>query len=259
MNTIWLEDFLVLADCLNFSRAAERRNVTQPAFGRRIRALEEWAGHVLVDRSSHRLELTDAGRAMLSAAGDIRTRLYSLRRELDLVQANETALTFASTQALSFTFFPEWFRRMSAGVDGAAVRLVADNMQGCERIMEEGQAQFLLCHAHPAASTLLHEREFRTAVIASDRLLPVIASDNPVTLNAEKVPLLAYDERSGLGRIMQAALRDKLANLPTYPVFTSHLAIALKTMAVGHVDKWRSQSLMQATSTKPRKLSAVLS
>ena len=29
--------------------------------------------------------------------------------------------------------------------------------------------------------------------------------------------------------------------------------------ALGHVDKWRSQSLMQATSTKPRKLSAVLS
>ena len=28
---------------------------------------------------------------------------------------------------------------------------------------------------------------------------------------------------------------------------------------LGHVDKWRSQSLMQAMSMKPRKLSAVLS
>ncbi|HEY0213842.1 MAG TPA: DNA methyltransferase [Paenirhodobacter sp.] len=28
---------------------------------------------------------------------------------------------------------------------------------------------------------------------------------------------------------------------------------------LGHVDKWRSQSMMQATSMKPRKLSAVLS
>lgn len=36
-----LEDFLELARELNFSRAAEKRNTTQPAFSRRIRALEE--------------------------------------------------------------------------------------------------------------------------------------------------------------------------------------------------------------------------
>ncbi len=32
-----------------------------------------------------------------------------------------------------------------------------------------------------------------------------------------------------------------------------------ETNKLGHVDKWRSQSLMQAMSMKPRKLSAVLS
>ena len=32
-----------------------------------------------------------------------------------------------------------------------------------------------------------------------------------------------------------------------------------ETRELGHVDKWRSHSLMQARSTKPRKLSAVLS
>ena len=44
MELIWLEDFLMLADTLNFSRAAELRHVTQPAFSRRIRALEGWVG-----------------------------------------------------------------------------------------------------------------------------------------------------------------------------------------------------------------------
>lgn len=37
------------------------------------------------------------------------------------------------------------------------------------------------------------------------------------------------------------------------------LAEDFKDVFLGHVDKWRSHSLMQATSTKPRKLSAVLS
>ena len=41
----WLEDFLSLADSRSFSRSAHERHVTQPAFSRRIRALEAWAGY----------------------------------------------------------------------------------------------------------------------------------------------------------------------------------------------------------------------
>jgi hypothetical protein len=37
VNLIWLDDFLVLADTGNFSRAADERHLTQPAFSRRIR------------------------------------------------------------------------------------------------------------------------------------------------------------------------------------------------------------------------------
>jgi DNA-binding transcriptional LysR family regulator len=38
MDAAWLEDFLALIDCGAFSRAAEQRSITQPAFSRRIRA-----------------------------------------------------------------------------------------------------------------------------------------------------------------------------------------------------------------------------
>ena len=58
MNLIWLEDFLALASTGNFSRAAEERHMTQPAFSRRIRALEEWLGVVLIDRTTHPAALT---------------------------------------------------------------------------------------------------------------------------------------------------------------------------------------------------------
>ncbi len=44
MELKWLEDFLSLADSGSFSRSAEQRHVSQPAFSRRIRALEAWPG-----------------------------------------------------------------------------------------------------------------------------------------------------------------------------------------------------------------------
>ena len=53
METKWLEDFVSLAETRSFSRSAHLRHVTQPAFSRRIQALEAWAGIDLVDRSSY--------------------------------------------------------------------------------------------------------------------------------------------------------------------------------------------------------------
>lgn len=55
-----IEDFLSLAKSKNFSRAAEERNVTQPAFSRRIQQLETWIGVPLVDRSTYPTKLTQA-------------------------------------------------------------------------------------------------------------------------------------------------------------------------------------------------------
>ena len=54
-----LEDFLSLCRHRSFSHAAQERNVTQPAFSRRIRALEEWLGVVLFDRDVYKRQPLD--------------------------------------------------------------------------------------------------------------------------------------------------------------------------------------------------------
>ncbi len=52
MDLNWLRDFECLGRTLNFTRAAEERNITQSAFSRRIKALESWVGLPLVDRAT---------------------------------------------------------------------------------------------------------------------------------------------------------------------------------------------------------------
>ena len=61
LDTKWLEDFLALAEARSFSRAAHERHITQPAFGRHIRALEEYVGQELIDRTSIPVGLTPEG------------------------------------------------------------------------------------------------------------------------------------------------------------------------------------------------------
>src|SRR5258706_12596763 len=57
--------FLILAQTLNFTRAADACNVTQPALTRAIQRLEDELGGPLLFRERNLTQLTDLGRAAL--------------------------------------------------------------------------------------------------------------------------------------------------------------------------------------------------
>jgi DNA-binding transcriptional LysR family regulator len=256
MELAWLEDFLALVDCGSFSRAAERRHVTQPAFSRRVRSLEVWVGVALFDRRTHTVALTPAGERFRPVAEEALRRLYLGREEVrEAARASADTLRFASTHALSLTFFPPWLRGLEQQIPGgAALRLTVDSMAACERLMLLGQVQFLLCHHHPSAATALEPEQFRSVHLGDDVLMPVSAPTRdggsrprhelPGSPEAP-LPHLAYSSESGMGRIV-AAVRAA-DGLPKWlePAFTSHVAMVLVMMARdGRGVAWSPKSLI---------------
>jgi DNA-binding transcriptional LysR family regulator len=57
--------FIVVARERNFTRAAERLHIAQPALSRQVRQLEDELGVELLHRTTHSVELTEAGRELL--------------------------------------------------------------------------------------------------------------------------------------------------------------------------------------------------
>jgi DNA-binding transcriptional LysR family regulator len=233
MELDWLEDFLALVQTGNFSRAAEFRNITQPAFSRRIRSLEQWMGAQLFDRDAQRVQLTPAGKKVWPEIQDIVRRAHAARDHArETASAAQSTLRFLSTHVLSTTFFPSWMQSIEASfILDTPMSLIADSMAGCEAAMERGEAHFLLCHHHPTARIALSPDHFESIIVGADTLIAVSAPGKdgaPLHRLSESATLLDYSPTSGMGRIVEAAMPR--TSTPT-PAFVSPLASVLFGMA----------------------------
>lgn len=252
---VWLEDFLALADTGNFTRAAQARHSSQPAFSRRIRALEAWIGAPLVDRSTQPARLTEVGEWFEGVARDLVARATRLPGEArQVAQASSQTLRLACTHALSFTFLPRWLRGLESMLALGPVELVSDVLAHCEAQMQQGKVHFVLAHAHPRMHGSLDSDACLSAVIGSDQLVPVsrpTASGRPLHRLEKKgaggaPPLLAYTEQSGMGRILRAVLGRRLQGIAGQAVFTAHLASVLRSMALdGRGIAWLPRTLVE--------------
>ena len=81
-----LRYFAAVAEELSFSRAADRLGVSQQAMSRQIRCLEDQVGRSLFFRTTRRVELTAAGRALLPRA---QLCLHAALEALDTARAAE--------------------------------------------------------------------------------------------------------------------------------------------------------------------------
>lgn len=253
MDLDWLKDFIALAEHENFSRAADARHVTQPAFSRRVRALEDWIGTPLFLRTAQGATLTAAGEVLRPLALDLARSLDRARRAtLAAAERQTTSLAIAATHALSFTFFPNWISRHADLTVSAKISLLSDTMEACEQAMLSGEVHFLLCHWTGGMALQLESERYESLAVGRDVLAALSAPDAqggpiwPVPgTSGRPTRILGYSPASGLGRILASDRRlAEIAGLQAF--FTSHLAATLAAMArEGQGVAWLPRGLVE--------------
>ncbi|GLU28978.1 LysR family transcriptional regulator [Brucella sp. NBRC 12950] len=239
MDIDLLEDFITLADELNFSAAATRRNVTQPAFSRRIKMLEQWLGAPLLRRTSRSVALTNAGRIFYLRASVIIRDIKRAREETrEAAGKAERNLSIASTHALSFTFVPRWMLQTIGHSSISSASLITDSYAECEALLLSGDAVFLICHRRPETKNKLTTRQFMSQTISQDVLVPLSApgengeprwSLDQATAD-RPIPQLSYASASGLGRILEEYWSENRSRPALQTQFSSDLAATLLEM-----------------------------
>jgi len=86
-----LRAFLAVAETLNFSRAAERFHLSQPALSRQVQELESDLGVRLFSREKAKVSLTDAGRTLVGHARELLGRSENAVSHVQAVARGECA------------------------------------------------------------------------------------------------------------------------------------------------------------------------
>ena len=243
METKWLEDFVSLAETRSFSRSAQLRHVTQPAFSRRIQALEAWAGTDLVDRSSYPTRLTPAGETLYAQSLEMLQALHSTRAMLrGHASAGHDMIEFAVPHTLAFTFFPAWVSSLRGKFGPIKSRLIALNVHDAVMRLVEGNCDVLIAYHHPAQPLQLDPDRYEMVTLGTESLAPYCRpgeDGEPLFRlpgrSTQPLPYLGYAPGAYLGRVTELILKESGTPIHLERVYETDMAEGLKAMALeGH-------------------------
>jgi LysR family transcriptional regulator, hypochlorite-specific transcription factor HypT len=243
METKWLEDFISLSETRSFSRSAQLRHVTQPAFSRRIQSLESWAGTDLVDRSSYPTRLTPAGETLYGQALEMLQGLQSTRAMLrGYASAGQDVIEFAVPHTLAFTFFPAWVSTLRDRFGPIKSRLIALNVHDAVLRLVEASCDLLIAYHHPSQPFQLDPERYEYVSLGTETIAPYAQADAqglPMFAlpgrPASPLPYLGYAPGAYLGQLVEVILKEAPTPNHLDRVYETDMAEGLKAMALeGH-------------------------
>ncbi|MEL7211905.1 MAG: LysR family transcriptional regulator [Pseudomonadota bacterium] len=234
MDLNWLRDFECLARLKNFTRASDERNITQSAFSRRIKALENWVGLPLINRATYPVQLTAAGQQFLPVAQAAISQLTDARQILRAAEQGEHGFVrFSVLHTISVNFLVHRLEALQSRMPGFRTRVVSDSLSTCCELLVEGAIDIMLCYAHGAVSPQIDETVFERKHLLVDPMIPVAAA-GPVrehgwSLESQgipPIPYLAYEGSSFLGMVVDQIITPHPPNIQT--IYVDGLVEAIK-------------------------------
>ena len=138
MDDFRLKVFIAAARTLSFTRAAEQLYISQPAVSKHVGELESRYKVQLFTRRGSRLELTDAGRTMLEAAGRLLDDYRRLEYEMSLC-ADQTGgeLRLGASTTIAQYLLPPILAHFTARFPGVRVSMSSGNSAEVEQALGE--------------------------------------------------------------------------------------------------------------------------
>lgn len=195
MDIRQLEYFTEVAKHLNFTKAASTLHISQPSLSKTIKHMETSLGVPLFYRSSKQLELTDAGKALLSNAKHVLEAYNNLTSELnDIVNLKKGEVRIGIPPIIGAAFFSNLISRFIEMYPTIEVTLTEVGSKKIKDGVEEGTLDIgLICNLP------IQKGSFQTIELLKDPLMLIVhcehrlASKNFIEFSdIESEPFILY-------------------------------------------------------------------
>lgn len=166
-----LETFICVCKHLNYTKASEELNITQPAVSQHIHSLEDSYKVKLFTYDKKRLQLTQEGILLLNAATTMKHDDIHLREKLLQVQNYKNELTFGSTFSVCEYILPQHIANYLINNPDTNVKMVVANTKQLIERINLGEIDFALIEGNFSKSefdSLLYSKENYIAVCGND-------------------------------------------------------------------------------------------
>lgn len=209
MNSRQLDDLVALLDSKSLTEAAAQRHVTQPAFSRRIRAIEETLGFHIIDRSKKPAELKPV---VTERQDDIRALTLALSRLVNDIKStaasvSERTLAISTIHSISVSVMPSAIKRLEQTIPSASVRLRSGNLGESFAMLMTGQVSIMISYETDRQRVPIDNELVERIVLKKERLIPVISRDRAKEIRSRlkrgrDVSLVTYPQEAFLGKVL---------------------------------------------------------
>lgn len=212
MQLEWLDDILAVMDAGSLAEAAKRRFLTQSAFTRRIRSIEDKIGAELFDRSRKPVAIASGVKSLEPELRELSARLRRLKYDLrSSAEGAGGGVTFVCQHAITATISP-WIVQVLTAQNDASVRVRSGNRDECLMLLLSGDADFAVTYEDPDDHSPLLPQGFETADLGVDLLVPAGAPELLRRTRNAGIPVILYPPEVFLGRIFHQCLAPRLSD-----------------------------------------------
>ena len=138
-----METFLAVCRYMNFTRAAEKLNITQPAVSQHIRFLEKHYNTKLFRYEGKKLELTEAGEILKNASLTMMHDETAMQDEMKRAGESEE-LRFGATRTVGDVLGGKMIFNYLEMYPNAHIHMIVENTRELLKKLDEGEIDFAL-------------------------------------------------------------------------------------------------------------------
>lgn len=204
MNIRHLYIFKAVCEEMNFTRAAEKLYMTQPAVSHVINDLEEETGHILFDRISKKIYLTEMGKIFLNKTlrilelyDDLENNFYSSEKDVPI--------RIGSCITIGNFWLPSIIKKFKKIYTETPLKIEIDSAAAIEKMLLNNTIDIALIEGG------IHNENLIKTIFSSYELSVICSIDHPFS-KRKSISIEEFIKEELLLREKGSAIRDCLDN-----------------------------------------------